>query len=57
MDKKEKKKLIYMLPARDSFLTYGHLQIESEGMEKHVSCKWTSKESQNSNTCIEQNRV
>lgn len=27
-----------MLPTRDSFQTREHLQIESEGMENHLSC-------------------
>lgn len=34
-----------------------HLKIENEGMEKYLSCKWTSKESQGSNTYIGQNRL
>ena len=36
---------IYMLSTRDPLQTYGHIQTESEGMEKDTACKWKSKES------------
>ena len=36
MDKKARP--IHMLPTRDSFHNAGHIQIGSEGMEKHLSC-------------------
>ena len=32
--------------------TQGHIQTESEGLEKDISCKWRPKESMNSNTHI-----
>ena len=44
-----------MLPIRDLFQTQIHLQIESERMEKRLSCKWRSKESRGSKTYIRQN--
>ena len=36
---------IRMLPTSDSIQTYRHrhVQIESEGIEKHLSCKWKGK--------------
>ena len=34
-----------MLSTRDPLQTYGHIQNESEGMEKDIPCKWKSKES------------
>ena len=52
--KKEKKRLIYMLSTRDSLQIQGHIQTESEGMEKAIPCKWKSKESWSSNTHIRQ---
>jgi len=33
------------------------MQIEREEMEKNLSCKWISKESWSSNTCIGQTRL
>ena len=45
---------IFILPTRDSFQMKRHTGIESEGMEKGISCKWKSKESQSSNTYIRQ---
>ena len=36
---------IYMLSTRDPLQTQGHIQTESEGMEKDIPCKWKSKES------------
>ena len=38
-------KTIYMLSTRDPFQTQGHIQTESEGMEKDIPRKWKSKES------------
>ena len=35
----------------------GHIQTESEGMEKDIPCKWKSKESWSSNSRIRQNRL
>ena len=34
---------IYMLSTRDPVQTQGHIQTESEGMEKDVPCNWKSK--------------
>ena len=42
----------YMLPTRDSLQFEGHIQTESEGMEKDIPCKWKSKESWSSYTHI-----
>ena len=36
---------IYMLSTRDPLQTEGHIQAESEGMEKGIPYKWKSKES------------
>ena len=41
-----------MLSTRDPFQTEGHIQIESEGLEKDISCKWGPKESSSSITHI-----
>ena len=38
-------------------LDLGHIQTESEGMEKGIPCKYKSKESWSSNTPIRQNRL
>ena len=38
-----------MLSTRDPLQTQGHIQTESEGMEKDIPCKWKSKESWSSN--------
>ena len=40
----------YMLPTRDPPQNKGHIQTESEGLEKDISCKWRPKESRSSNT-------
>ena len=37
--------------------TSGHIQTESDGMEKDISCKWKSKESWSSSSHIRQNRL
>ena len=44
---------VYKRPTSD----LGHIQTESEGMEKDIPCKWKSKESWSSNTHIRQNRL
>ena len=43
---------IYMLSVRDLPQTKGHIQTESEGLEKDISCKWRPKESRSNNTHI-----
>ena len=35
---------VYMLSTRDPPQTKGHIQIESEGLEKDISCTWRPKE-------------
>ena len=44
-----KTRLLYMLSTRDPPQTKGHIQTESEGWEKDISCKWRSKQKQNQN--------
>ena len=39
-------------PTRDPPQTKGHIQSESEGMEKSFNAKWRPKESRSSNTHI-----
>ena len=34
---------LYMLSTRDPPQTKGHIQTESEGLEKDISCKWRTK--------------
>ena len=41
---------LFMLSARDPPQSKGHIQTESEGLEKHTSFKWRPKESRSSNT-------
>ena len=36
---------LYMLSTRDPPQNKGHIQTESEGLEKDISCKWRPKES------------
>ena len=48
MDKKTRP--LGMLSTRDPPQTKGHIQTESEGMEKDISCKWRPKESRDNNT-------
>ena len=48
---------VYMLSTRDPLQTQGHIQTESEGMEKDIPCKWKSKETWNSNSHMRQNRL
>ena len=43
-----------MLSTRDPLQTQGHIQTESEGMEKDIPCKWKSKESWHTNSRIRQ---
>ena len=52
-----KRRPVYMLSTRDTLQTLGHIQTESEGMEKDIPCKWKSKESWSNNSHIRQNRV
>ena len=42
----------YMLPTRDPPQNKGHIQTESEGLEKDILHKWRPKESRSSNTHI-----
>ena len=39
-----KTRTVYMLSTTEPIQTQGHIQTESEGMEKHIPCKWKSKE-------------
>ena len=55
MDKKASP--LYMVSTRDPRQTHGHIQTESEGMEKDIPCKWESKVSWSSNTHNRQNRL
>ena len=48
---------LYMLPTRDPLQIEGHIQTETEGMEKNIPFKWKSKESWSSNSHIRQNRL
>ena len=41
---------LYMLSTRDSLQNRGHIQTESEGLEKGIACKLRPKESRSSNT-------
>ena len=41
-----------LLSTRDPPQNKGHIQTESEGLEKDISCKWRPKESRSSNTHI-----
>ena len=41
-----------LLSTRDPPQNKGHIQTESEGLEKDISCKWRPKESRSSNTYI-----
>ena len=34
---------VFMLPTRDPLQNKGHLQTESEGLEKEISLKWRPK--------------
>ena len=43
---------IYMVSTRDPLQTKGHIQTESEGIEKDIPCTWKSKERWSSNTHI-----
>ena len=43
---------LYMLSTKDPPQTKGHIQTESEGLEKDISHKWRPKESRSSNTHI-----
>ena len=47
-----KNKTLSMLLTRDPPQNKGHIQTESEGLEKDIPCKLRPKESRNSNTHI-----
>ena len=47
-----KTRLLYMLSTRDPPQAQGHIQTESEELEKDISCKWRTKESRSSKTHI-----
>ena len=42
-----------MLFTRNPLQTTGHIQTESERMEKYIPCKWEAKESWSSNPHID----
>ena len=48
----QKKRTLYMLSTRDPPQNKGHIQTESEGLEKDISHKWRPKESRSINTHI-----
>ena len=48
---------IYMLSTRDTLQTQGHIETESERIEKDIPCKWKSNESWSSNSHITENRL
>ena len=50
MDKKTRP--LYILSTRDLPQNKGHIQTESEGLEKHILCKWRPKESKSNNPHI-----
>ena len=52
----KKKTHIYAIYKRPT-LDWGHMQTESEGMEKDIPCKWKSQENWSSNSHIRQNRL
>ena len=43
---------LYICGTRDPPQNKGHIQTESEGLKKDISCKWRLKESRSSNTDI-----
>ena len=47
-----KTKPLYILSTRDPPQNKGHIQTESEGLEKDIPCKKRLKESRSSNTLI-----
>ena len=48
---------LYMLFTKDPPQPKGHIQTESEGLEKDIPGKWRPKESSSSNTHIRLNRL
>ena len=44
------KKSPYICYLQETHLKKGHIQTESEGLEKEILCKWRLKESRSSNT-------
>ena len=53
----KKTRAFNMLPTGDSSKGKGHREIESEWMEKDISCKWKRQEIRSCNTPIRQNRL
>ena len=47
-----KNKTLYILSLRDPPQTQGHIQTESEGLVKDISCKWGQKERRSSRYLI-----
>ena len=43
---------LYMLPTRDPPQSKGHIQTESEGLEKDISCKWRPKKKKKTRVAI-----
>ena len=48
----KKNRPLYMLSTRDPPQNKGHIQTESEGLEKNISRKWRPKESRSRNIHI-----
>ena len=48
----QKKRPLYMLSTRDPPQNKGHIQTESEGLEKGISSKWRPIKRRSSNTHI-----
>ena len=53
----QKTRPLHMLSTRDPPQNRGHIQTESEGLEKDFPCKYGPKESRSSNTYIRLNRL
>ena len=53
----QKQDPLYMLFTRDPPQNKGHIQAESQGLEKDILSKWRPKESRSSNTHIRKNRL
>ena len=41
-----------MMSTKDPPQTWGHIQTESEGLEKDISCKWKPKVSRSGHTHV-----
>ena len=48
---------LYILSIRDPAQNKGHIQTESEGLEKNISCKRRPKKSRSCNTHIRKSRL